>query len=71
MGLLKSIICCVQAVFQAMFGELAEHFKGIEDIKGIALGKTKKEIAFEKEVKKQKLFITAQDQAREERDAEK
>ena len=47
MGLLKSIICCVQAVFGAMFGEIAENFKGIEDIKGLAQGKTKKEIASE------------------------
>lgn len=71
MGLLKSIICCVQAVFSAMFGEIAENFKGLEDIKGIAQGKTKKEIAFEKEVKKQKLLIKAQERAKKELEAEK
>ena len=71
MGLLKSIICCVQAIVSATFGEIAENFKGIEDIKGIAQGKTKKEMAFEKEVKKQKLLIKAQEKAKKELDAEK
>lgn len=67
MKIFKVLQALAQTILDAIRGPFLEETKDLgKDMISIAQGKTKKEIELEKEIKKQKLILQAQEKAKKE-----